>query len=278
MHWSQGSKKRSKTGSAPTGSALTIVASVMEIDLRVRKWDVVDFLRRQIGAQSYAQIVSSSTSSEMLQRPELNEFGSITAHMYASEFQRDQRPEIAHLPTLEQIAATVRRNRVRADIVFADPWHTYDDSLLVLRIAYDMLTPGGYLVVHDCNPDQREYTVSLPESCHVCWSGETWRAFLDFTANLPESTVWWVLACDLGVGVVPAPLQERRRLHRLQPRSRFTPMVPYGTSDQKWAWLDARRDDVLRLVSVEQWYERTRLDDSGRAEPCDLAGVDAQLS
>jgi SAM-dependent methyltransferase len=238
-------------------STLVIVAAV-EIDLRVRKWDVVDSLRRQIDAQSYAQIVSNSTSYEMLQRPELNEFGSITAYMYASDFQRVARPEIEHLPTLEQIEATVRRNRVRADIVFADPWHTYDDSLRVLRLAYDMLTPGGYLVVHDCNPDQPEYTVSLPESCHACWCGETWRAFLDFTANLPESTEWWVLSCDLGVGVVRAPVQERGRHRRLHRRSRFTTMVPDATFEEKWGWLDARRDEVLRLVSVEQWHERTR--------------------
>jgi hypothetical protein len=233
-------------------------AVVMEIDLRVRKWDVVDSLRRQIGAQSYAQIVSASTSYEMLQRPELAVFGSITAHMYACDFQRAARPEIEHLPTLEQIEAIVRSSGVRADIVFADPWHTYDDSLRVLRLAYDMLTPGGYLVVHDCNPDQPEYTVALPESCNACWCGETWRAFLDFTANLPESTEWWVLASDLGVGVVRAPAGQRRRSRRLGPRPRFTAMVPDASFEDKWGWLDAHRDEALRLVSVEQWNERTR--------------------
>ena len=239
-------------------SALTIVAAVMEIDLRVRKWDVVDSLRRQIGAQSYAQIVSNSTSREMLQRPELDEFGSVRAYVYASDFQRAERPEIAHLPSLEHIEAIARRDRTKADIVFADPWHTYDDSLRVLRLAYDMLTPGGYLVVHDCNPDQPEYTVSLPDSCHACWCGDTWRAFLDFTANLPESTEWWVLACDLGVGVVRAPDSARRGLRRRNRASRFTPMVPDATFEAKWSWLDARRAEVLRLVSVEQWYDRTR--------------------
>ena len=236
----------------------------MEIDLRVRKWDVVDSLRRQIGAQSYAQIVSNSTSYEMLQRPELNEFGSITAYMYACDFQRAERPEIEHLPTLEQIEATVRGSRIRADIVFADPWHTYDDSLRVLRLAYGMLTPGGYLVVHDCNPDQPEYTVSLPASCDACWCGETWRAFLDFTANLPESTEWWVLASDLGVGAVRAPVEERRRLRPLRHGGRFTAVVPDTTSEEKWSWLDERRDEVLRLVSVEQWHERRTADSESR--------------
>ena len=235
-----------------------MVAAMMEIDLRVRKWEVVDWLRRQMDARSYAQIVSNSTSYEMLQRPEMNEFGSITAHMYASDFQRAERPEIEHLPTLDQIEAIVKHDRVRADIVFADPWHTYDDSLRVLRLAYEMLTPGGYLVVHDCNPDQSDYTVSLPESVHACWCGDTWRAFLDFTANLPESTEWWVLSCDLGVGVVRAPARKPRRFDRLRRDSPFTPMVPDGTLDEKWNWLDGRRDDVLRLVSVEDWHGRTR--------------------
>jgi len=228
---------------------------VVDIDLRVRKWEVVDSLRRQIGARSYAQVVSNSTSYEMLQRPELNEFGSITAYMYASDFQRAERPEIEHLPTLEQIEAIVQRNQVRADIVFADPWHTYEDSLRVLHLAYEMLTPGGYLVVHDCNPDQPEYTTPLPASCHACWCGDTWRAFLDFTANLPGSTEWWVLACDLGVGVVRRPAEERRRI-RLRRSTRFTAIVPDATAEEKWSWLDARRNEALRLVSVEQWYER----------------------
>src|SRR4051812_22935845 len=116
----------------------------MEIDLRVRKWDVVDWLRRQIDARSYAQIVSASTSYEMLARPELNQFGSITAYMYASDFQRATRAQVEPLPALEEIEAIVWRDRVRADIVFADPWHTYDDSLRVLRLSYNMLTPGGY--------------------------------------------------------------------------------------------------------------------------------------
>jgi hypothetical protein len=27
--------------------------------------------------------------------------------------------------------------------------------------------------------------------------------------------------------------------------------------DEKWAWLEANREQALRLVSVERWYERT---------------------
>jgi hypothetical protein len=233
---------------------------MMEIDLRVRKWEVVDWLRRQTEARSYAQIVSNTTSPKMLQRPELAEFGSITAFTYASDFQRDERPASRHLPTLGDIEGMVSHNRAMSDIVFVDPWHTYDDSLRVLQLGYGMVSPGGYLVVHDCNPGQSEFTVMLPEHCAVCWCGDTWRAFVDFTANLPADTEWWTLASDLGVGVIraaecPPPA---RRGRRARPRSSFAPLVPSNLDvDEKWAWLEANREQALRLVSVEQWYERT---------------------
>lgn len=233
---------------------------MMELDLRVRKWEVVDWLRRQTGARSYAQIVSSSTSHDMLQRPEMTEFGSITALMYASDFQRDVFSASCHLPTLGDIEGMIADNRAMSDIVFVDPWHTYDDSLRVLQLGYDMVAPGGYLVVHDCNPDQSEYTVTLPESCDACWCGETWRAFVDFTANLPADTEWWTLASDLGIGVIPAGERSRRvtRRRRARRRSSFAPLVPSSLDvDGKWAWLEANREQTLRLVSVEQWYERT---------------------
>jgi hypothetical protein len=233
---------------------------MMDIDLRVRKWEVVDWLRRQTGARSYAQIVSTSTSCDMLPRPEMTEFGSITAFNYASDFQRDQRPASRHLPTLDDIEGMVSNDRAMADIVFVDPWHTYDDSLRVLRLGYDMVAPGGYLVVHDCNPDQYEFTASLPEHFAACWCGDTWRAFVDFTANLPAGTEWWIVASDLGIGVIPAakcpPRARRRRPARRW--SSFAPLVPPNLGvDEKWAWLEANREQALRLVSVEQWCERT---------------------
>ena len=147
-----------------------------------------------------------------------------------------------------------------SDIVFVDPWHTYDDSLRVLQLGYDMVARGGYLVVHDCNPDQSDYTATLPDHCAACWCGETWRAFVDFTANLPADTEWWTLASDLGVGVIPVAERSRRvrRRQRARGRSSFAPLVPSNLDvDGQWAWLEANREQTLRLVSVEQWHERT---------------------
>jgi hypothetical protein len=190
----------------------------------------------------------------------MTEFGSITAFMYASDFQRDQRPASRHLPTLDDIEGMVSDARAISDIVFVDPWHTYDDSLRVLQLGYDMVAPGGYLVVHNCLPDQYEFTVGLPEHCATCWCGDTWRAFVDFTANLPADTEWWIVASDLGVGVIRAatcPPRARRR-RRARRKSSFAPLVPPNLDvDEKWAWLDAHREQALRLVSVELWYERT---------------------
>ena len=44
------------------------------------------------------------------------------------------------------------------DVVFVDPYHSFDASKMDLEFGYKLLKPGGVLVVHDCNPPNQDLT------------------------------------------------------------------------------------------------------------------------
>ena len=74
-----------------------------------------------------------------------------------------------------------------------------------LQLLPQLLNPGGFLVVHDCNPEDVELTskVRRPDK----WLGETYKAFALFhAANLTRSIT---VHEDYGVGII---LNERLEL------------------------------------------------------------------
>jgi hypothetical protein len=225
--------------------------------LDVRKWDVVDTLRREHGLRHLVQILTPSTGPDMHGRPELQRFAAVTTLLYASDQHRREMPEAAGLPTLDDLERSVARHRPHADIVFIDSWHTYAHSVRVLALALRMLADGGFVVMHDCDPPDMEAAVPEPESCFVLWCGEAWRAFLDTAESLPGCR-WWVVESDLGVGVieVPPPSWRRRLLGRrgLAPRVKAS-RIP-SSPDASWQWFVEHRAAVLHLVSIEAWQER----------------------
>ncbi len=88
------------------------------------------------------------------------------------------------------------------DVILVDPWHGYDTSLRDIRLAYELLSPGGTMVVHDCLPPREE--VAGPEPKDGDWCGVTYKAFLDFV--LGAGLDYCVVDTDWGCGIVRKPL------------------------------------------------------------------------
>ena len=246
-----------------------------------RKWDVIDTLRREHSLSAYAQILTPSTGEDMHGRPELTRFGSVTTLRYATDLQRRSRDDARDLPTIDVLEATLRAHPVCAEIVFVDSWHSYDDTVRTLDMALAMLSDGGFVVVHDCDPPDAQTATADPE--HYVWCGVTWRGFVDVTASLPATAEWWVLESDFGVGVIrvqrPSFRQrltratQRRRPDRGQfgratrPWSGLSRRVP-GGHDEAWAWFVEHRVEALHPVSIETWLDRV-----ARPTPLHRAGT-----
>ncbi|CAB4886402.1 unannotated protein [freshwater metagenome] len=236
--------------------------------LAVRKWDVIDLLRREASAQVFAQILTPSTGSDMPGRPEIMRFAAATTLTYASELQRAEMEGVDSLPTLDELEHLLRMHPTRADIVFVDSWHSYDDTVRTLRLALTMIAHGGFVVIHDCDPPDRDASPPTPEDCSSLWCGATWRGFVDVTSSLPTDATWWVVEFDLGIGVIELPpprdvprphnlaLRLRRSLASRQPIGGGAPdKVPEG-DDESWAWFLEHRVDALRPVSIEAFRQR----------------------
>lgn len=86
----------------------------------------------------------------------------------------------------------------RFDIIFFDPVHERPDVDHALQVLPCLLNPGGFLVVHDCNPGLFSQTTlqRKPDS----WVGETYKAFTVFRAHNRERTI--TVAEDFGVGLI----------------------------------------------------------------------------
>jgi hypothetical protein len=102
---------------------------------------------------------------------------------------------------ISEAAETLKARGPRYDIILVDPWHTYEASLRDLRLAYELLTPNGTLVVHDCLPPTEK--IAGPEFIPGEWCGVTYKAFIDFV--LENDLDYCTVSTDYGCGIVRKP-------------------------------------------------------------------------
>lgn len=115
------------------------------------------------------------------------------------------------------------------DLIFIDGLHEADQVARDCINAMKMLSPGGFLVFHDCNPENEEYT-HVPRDSKV-WNGDVYRfaAVLD----VPKFTV----DVDHGCMVVPWAYM-----------ARFKPFT-IDNWDQFWP----KRKELLNLISWDEF-------------------------
>ena len=70
---------------------------------------------------------------------------------------------------------------LRFDVIFVDGLHTADQTDRDIINSLEFITPGGFVVLHDCNPPTeshaRENYEYWASPAMDYWSGTTWKAF-----------------------------------------------------------------------------------------------------
>jgi glycosyltransferase involved in cell wall biosynthesis len=131
------------------------------------------------------------------------------------------------------------------DVALVDGLHTYEQALRDVLHCLEHLSPGGVVLMHDCNPTSAVMAQPAPsaEAARALglpgwdgrWCGDVWKAVVHLRSLRPDLRVF-VLDCDYGVGVVT----------RGQPESRLA----YSAEDIAalgYADLEARRAELLNL-------------------------------
>lgn len=96
------------------------------------------------------------------------------------------------------------------DCIFVDGMHEEEQVLRDVDNALRHLSPGGTIVVHDCNPPsawhQRDYEEAKLNGCRQ-WNGTVWRAWVRLRATRPDLKMLTV-DIDWGCGVIQRGEQE----------------------------------------------------------------------
>jgi len=98
------------------------------------------------------------------------------------------------------------------DIIFVDPYHSFNQSYYDIELAYSLLSENGFIVVHDCYTTIR-YLLN-PDYQYGAWCGETYKAFLNFNINHPEYLLF-IVDCDFGCGII-SKNKKRRKLYNIK--------------------------------------------------------------
>ena len=144
-------------------------------------------------------------------------------------------PEVNYQMTSDDFFDSIKNDDQKIyDIIFIDGLHHADQVRKDIYNAVRHLTPGGFILMHDCNPIS--YESQLVPRKTIVWNGDPWRAFVEFRGTYPDIQCC-VVDCDYGVGVI--------RIHHHLKKQNF--LVP------EWNEFDQNRKHYLNLVTWDEF-------------------------
>jgi hypothetical protein len=117
------------------------------------------------------------------------------------------------------------------DLVFIDGLHTAEQVKKDFENALKILSPNGFIVLHDCNPLKEEHTIVPRPTKTGHWNGSTYK----FAASLDCEK--YTVDQDNGCMVVPYPKNKSFITHS------------FGLMDYTWEVFDKNRKKLLNLIS-----------------------------
>jgi hypothetical protein len=144
------------------------------------------------------------------------------------------------------------------DIVFIDPYHSFACSLRDLRLALDILHPKGAIVVHDCNPPNRE--LSDPSFRSGSWFGLTYCAYIELLLSRPE-LVYYTVDTDCGCGVIKKLPSEKSGTTNSRGNNELVRRWHLERDQQgdMFEFFDQHRQELLNLIPVRDFLAREKV-------------------
>jgi|SRR5690606_24088327 len=124
------------------------------------------------------------------------------------------------------------------DLIFIDGLHTAEQVKKDFENALKILSPGGFIVLHDCNPLKEEHTIVPRPTPTGHWNGNVYK----FAASMPKYP-FWTVDVDNGCMVVNPE------------KDYFNDGIEWPKYID-WKFFDDHRKELLNLIS---WDEFVRL-------------------
>lgn len=137
----------------------------------------------------------------------------------------------------------------RWDIIFIDGLHESTQVSRDINNALKHLSPGGTIVLHDCNPPRYEHTTTGIDGC---WTGDAYKAFVKWRMLNPEYESYTV-DTDWGCGVIT---QNTVCLDWIEHSERDT------TLQTEWSFFNENRKELLNLISIDEFLKRNSINET----------------
>ena len=122
------------------------------------------------------------------------------------------------------------------DVIFIDGLHHADQVLRDIENSLKALSPNGYVVCHDMNPEE-EIIQKVPQETGI-WTGDCWKAWVQLRSKRSDLNMF-VLDTDYGCGIIKFGSQELLEVNQ----------------DLNWENLVKNRVDWLNLVCTNKINE-----------------------
>jgi len=190
------------------------------------RWQIINAIAARLGARTYLEI--GVQRGDTFSRVEVaRRIGVDPDPTSAATFHETSDSYFARL---DRSRAAFGEAAPTFDLVFVDGLHHREQVVRDVENASRHLSPGGAIVVHDCDPPTER--AGGRAICSGVWCGDVWRGWIDLRRSLDREA--FVVDTDLGCGVILS--------------GEATPLA--GGDDPTWADFSADRAGWLRLVSV----------------------------
>jgi SAM-dependent methyltransferase len=158
----------------------------------MNRTDIINSLIEKIGAQKYLEIGVSAGDN----------FRKVNC-----VYKVGVDPEIATPATIHTTSDEFfKNNKETFDVIFIDGLHHANQVYRDITNSLQVLTPGGYIVCHDMNPEKEEHQI-IPFTGGT-WNGDCWKSFVQFRRERDDLEMF-VVDTDYGCGVITMGQQEK---------------------------------------------------------------------
>ncbi len=231
-----------------------------------KKYDIVNYIAKKYNYKHYFELCTSITGN-FYHAIDRSIFDTCHRLMYRCPTNFNDSLPIDYRCDDENIMpglAQLRADRIPIDICLVDGWHTYHNARRDLAEAFNLISDGGILVVHDCLPPTIE--IASPTPRHEEWSGVSYKAYLDFVLT-NNHIDYCTVDTDYGCGIIVKNrrLSLRKRTFSSDILERFIQRWLKKGFIQRWLtiaddydlaynYLIENKQMLLRLISSEQFW------------------------
>jgi hypothetical protein len=125
------------------------------------------------------------------------------------------------------------------DLVFIDGLHTKEQVKKDFENALKILSPNGFILIHDCNPEKEEHTIVPRPTERGHWNGDVWKFAAYLTYPHDDFIRPYVVNIDNGCLV----------FHN----GEHDVLDIFGTSAIAWNFFDQNRKELLNLITWDEF-------------------------